>query len=180
MKPVLLLDIDGVINAISREPETRAWPEEAWVRGWVKGGDGTWPILAAQPVIDFINRLHDQELAEVRWHTTWQHEAQNLADFFGLRTFAVAEAPEYLDRQWIAKAIRDERPTWWKLSAALRVLQEEKRPLIWIDDELSYELRKFDWPTDIPPHLALTPNHIEGITARHIQKISYFIDEVTT
>lgn len=179
MKPVLLLDVDGVINATAVNPDLSVWPEEAWLRCRVRAADDTWPILAARPVIAFINKIHDEGLVDVRWHTTWQWHAKRLADRIGLQQFPIADAPEYDDDQHFVASLREGRPTWWKLPAALRVLQEERRPLIWIDDDLNHELRHFDWPIGIPQLLTITPNGIEGITARHIQKITAFIDEVT-
>ena len=45
-------------------------------------------------VVDFLIGVHEQDRAEIRWHTTWQHDAQNLANLVGLPTFPIAEAPE--------------------------------------------------------------------------------------
>lgn len=183
-KPVLLLDIDGVINAVSEKPDTAAWPIEDWVTGQVAitiGGDEEpLPVLYAQPVIDFINDIHEKDLVEIRWHTTWQHNAQKLADLTGLPEFAVADAPEILNHsRWVAGQIMREQPTWWKLPAAERVILDERRPLIWVDDDISFELGKtsvLKMLGSIRPLLAVSPRTVTGLVNKDLLRIEGFLD----
>ncbi|MGH8963282.1 MAG: hypothetical protein ACRDWT_19170 [Jatrophihabitantaceae bacterium] len=128
--PVWLLDIDGVINALGMSLPTDTWPESAWVQRVVTAvipeqGMGTYPILAARPVLDFIHRVHRNGLAEIRWHSTWRSAAvTGLAPALGLPAIPISVAPE-----WSAAP-----PVWWKIPAARRVAESGRR-LLWTDDQ---------------------------------------------
>jgi hypothetical protein len=168
-KPVWLLDIDGVLNAVSKEPQTNIWPHEAWVQTEALGYSRTWPILAAQPVVDFINEVHASGLVEIRWHTTWQEAAQNLATALGLPTFEVQDAPEFGNRFG---------DNWWKWPAGWRVVSEEGRPLVWTDDDLSYGLEPGQGTRlrEVGKVLLISPASREGLVKKHLTKIQEFID----
>lgn len=165
MTPVWLLDVDGVLNAISRKGDQRVWPD--WETGVAHGGGADWPILWSPAVALFVREVAMSGAAEVRWHTTWQHEAVAIERLLGLPQLEVAAAPEYLDRSFTARAIREEKPPWWKLPAAERVLLEEKRPLIWTDDDISGQLRNYvrAGATLISPneHIGLSPANLRTI-----------------
>ena len=86
-KPVWLLDIDGVINATvgwKGKPPTQVWAASNWI-DTVAADAIQFRILSARPVIEFVKLVHETGRAEIRWHTTWQHSAQNVADALGLR-----------------------------------------------------------------------------------------------
>src|SRR5688572_23225327 len=175
IKPVWLLDIDGVVNAISKKPPIFVWPKDQWVITEVTNREGTWPILAAKPVINFINAVADSKRAEIRWHTTWQEEALDFGDALGLRSFNVAWAPEFDDPTASARAIIAGKPTWWKLPAAQNVVDVEKRPLLWTDDDIGWELRRYDWH---PVNLGtLSPDPTTGLTPKHLKLIDQWLKE---
>lgn len=134
--PVWLLDIDGVINAAvgTNRPPTHAWPAEDWIDTKAQGRSQTWRILAARPVLDFIRTTHEQGRAEIRWHTTWQDKAAEVATALDLPTFAVQEAPELYA---VEEQLR--RGQWWKLPAVWRVLADGQR-VVWTDDDASWDL----------------------------------------
>ena len=78
--PVWLLDIDGVLNAAAKKPDRNVWPAADWIEGRAhEAGGAAWRILAARPVVDFIRGVHEEGRAEIRWHTTWQHDAAAVA-----------------------------------------------------------------------------------------------------
>lgn len=140
--PVVLLDVDGVVNAISKQLPTRCWPPGQWTKAKIKARDGVeYPFAWAAPVVQWLTGLHASGRAEIRWHTTWQHEALVVGQTLGLPEFAVQECPEwqqYCDNGSALRAdlARARMPGWWKYPAAERVLTEEKRKLIWIDDDI--------------------------------------------
>lgn len=177
-KPVILLDIDGVVNAISRPPgPSNVWPEDKWVTGEATADGTVWPILAATPVVSYLRDVHEKGLAEIRWHTTWQGDAWNVSDLLGLPRFPIADAPEFYDQpRHAAQAIRDGKPPWWKLPTALRVL-EARRPLLWIDDDIPWELRNnFDVVgPDGGSFLMVYPATRHGLTAGHLLEIDQFL-----
>lgn len=170
--PVWLLDVDGVVNAATKKPDRSVWPADAWIHTHATSNGHRWPILVAQPVVDFIRDVHEQGRAEIRWHTTWQEDANCLADILGLPTLPVQDAPEYGDY------FAERRNGWWKLPAALRVVEGEGRPLVWTDDDAC--------PFDLPraararlehtqPTLIVTPSPNSGLTRKHLRKIDAFL-----
>jgi hypothetical protein len=129
--PVWLLDIDGVVNALSPQAPSRPWPAGSWEQHVVRTqvpdrGVLTLPILAARPVLEFITGVVESGAAEVRWHSTWGPAAiTTLAPTLGLPPIELSTAPEWADSA----------PMWWKIPAA-RHLAESGRRLVWTDDQL--------------------------------------------
>lgn len=180
MKPIWLLDIDGVVNAASKKGDPSVWPREQWLSTTATCGGKAWPILASTSVLDFLREVHEKQRAQIWWHTTWQAEAQNLADALDLPAWPIRPAPEY-DRmpQHAAEAIRDNRPDWWKLPAAERVVKIEGHPLIWTDDDITWSLRRYDVDAEMRDHapaLLVSPNERTGLTPKHLRQISDFLD----
>lgn len=178
-KPVLLLDIDGVLNAMSHKPPTHAWPKEVWKSGSVRAADGVnYPMLWSEPVITWLTNLHTSGAVEIRWHTTWQHDALNVGELMGLPEFGVQEAPEYEQATvngsaLAAKLIAACMPGWWKYPAAERVVTEEKRRLIWIDDDIDYQVSHSARQALKSVHrlLLVCPSQQTGIMAKHMIKV---------
>ena len=170
-RPLWLLDIDGVVNALARGAMPVAWPEHEWVQRLViteipGRGVMTLPILAARPVLDFVADVHRSGSAEIRWHSTWRTAAiTSFAPALGLpTTIRMSVAPEW-----------NERPVaqWWKLGAAERAAATGRR-LVWTDDDL----RVYQHETE---HLAaggnllLGPFADTGLTPDDLRQIAEFL-----
>lgn len=125
-KPILLLDVDGVINAVN-DKIPHVWPQDEWVQGKAQAPDGTrWKILTARPVVQFFTGLNRMGVADIRWHTTWQEGAHNVATLVGLPTFHIQPAQpngEPLTRGYA-----------WK-TVAVNWLAEHGHRVMWVDDE---------------------------------------------
>lgn len=173
MIPVWLLDIDGVVNACTPKPDPSIWPRNTWREAKILG----FPCKAAQPVLDFILEVHESGRAEIRWHTTWQEDAQKFADEFGMPTLPIQDAPEF-NRRLYDNAMQGRDTTWWKRPAAWRVLTQEQRPLIWTDDDITYSLgrRGQDEMRALGPALLIGPNERTGLTPKHLRHIGDFLD----
>lgn len=164
MKPVLLLDVDGVLNACPWDgefPNTHA--EDTWslVDGIANGM--VWPIRYSSVVIDRINAI--SERVDVRWLTTWKHDAPTLGHKLGLREFPVQNE------------ILPSRYAWWKMNQAAHVLEVEKRSIIWVDDDLTYEWRYVS--NEIAPDLPkcfVNPSTDCGLTVKELDTIEQFIE----
>lgn len=173
--PVWLLDIDGVINAINRNRRD-GWPWAEFRRVRI---DGYW-LNVARPVLAFLNRVHVEGLAEIRWHTTWQERALDVGDLFKLPTFHIAHAPEFLNRieHKLPRRLRDEPTDWWKLPAALRVVEEEGRRLLWTDDdatELSAADNRRLWARGPGTTMVIAPNPETGLVQTDLDRIDLFL-----
>lgn len=166
MRPVWLLDIDGVINASSK----RHWPEDRWKQVTVAG----YKINTNLDLVDEIRRIHGTGRVEILWHTTWQEEALDVGDALGLPTFHVCPAPEYTDSSF--HNLRD----WWKLPAAVRVLAQG-RSLIWTDDDINYDVAARTTIKDTRPEvprLLISPSPCEGLVPAEIARIRRFLVEL--
>jgi hypothetical protein len=91
-----------------------------------------WPISWCIDVVG-LTGVHEEGRAEIRWHTTWQHDAQNLADLVGLPAFRLPKRrgsprwhTERRDRGRQNGAC-DGLPAWWKYGAARRCGDQENR-----------------------------------------------------
>jgi hypothetical protein len=173
--PVWLLDVDGILNAATKKPDKNVWPLDDWVAGRASDGKREWPILTARPVVDFIREVHRAGRAEIRWHTTWQEWAHSLSASLDLPEFPVQEAPEW------AVHLRGETESWWKVGAALRVVEEEKRPLLWTDDDAD---SFWNLPADVrlritsaQPTLIVAPSSYTGLCRRHLRQIDAFLTD---
>lgn len=170
-RPVWLLDIDGVINALARGPVHGSWPPDAWVQRVIRAdmpghGPMVLPIYAARPVLDFIGYVFGSGSAEVRWHSTWRTAAvTELAPVLGLPPIPISIAPEWTDHTLSG---------WWKLPAARRVLASG-RPLVWTDDDLSVyagELGDLGARSDT---LLIGPDPYTGLSGADLDRIAAFL-----
>jgi len=160
--PVWLLEVDGVINTYGtqKSPPTQVWPAADWIITKV----GRFNIWAARPVVDFIRGVHERGEAEIRWHTSWQDGALDLAVGLGLPEFEVQEAPEWGSYDENAQG-------WWKLPPVHRVLAEG-RSVLWTDDDavcLSTRERAELQGSGLIEIIA--PTYNTGLCKRHLRQI---------
>jgi hypothetical protein len=177
--PVWLLDIDGVINAIADEPDPCVWPAGRWARATATCAGIEWPLLAARPVLEFVRKVHRTGRAEIRWHTTWQHDAARVARALGLPDFPVQPVPELASYQpQPVGGAAPVGPAWWKLAAAERVIGAEERPLVWTDDDADAQLRRWGMEHPlyrIPAALIVCPRTEVGLTDCDLLAIDAFL-----
>ena len=183
-KPILLLDIDGVVNAMSKQAPTHVWKASQWNRGTQLARDGVeYPMLWATPVIEWLSSLHTGGRVEIRWHSTWQHEAPLVGKLMGLPEFEVQECPEFGSYQDNGSALASDlikacMPPWWKYPAAERVVTEEKRPLIWIDDDIDYQISRGarDALRGLHRLRLVCPSQGTGIVPKHMKIVNEAVE----
>lgn len=160
--PIWFLDIDGVVNALADgiPPGYRRTTAITMGRGW--------RIVYHPDVIDFINRIHREGLAEVRWLTTWEQDARRtLAPKVGLDAFPAYDIPD-----------TDSPCGWWKADIVAATIETEDRPFIWTDDDLASE--DVEFLLNNPPHsLAVATAPSTGLTAEVLVTISEFLNSET-
>lgn len=161
--PVWLLDVDGVVNA--RRP---AW-DQPFAQGHAFVDGVTYRLQWAPALTRYIKSIHKRRAAEVRWATTWVdhvHQVERLlrlpafrTAFTGLGASPAVAAPER------------------KLAAALHVIEVERRPLIWTDDDAipvagadRQRLEEAETPV-----LLLAPDPFEGLCPEHVERIDAFL-----
>jgi HAD domain in Swiss Army Knife RNA repair proteins len=166
-RPILLLDVDGVLNA------TRPDLPEGWERGLFNGYVLVWdPSVTAR-----LRELHDSGRVEIQWLTTWTTDADRLlAEPMGLprglRTHARADtAPTGFAGSLGGRA------GWWKLAAARTVAEEEPdRRIIWIDDDLAAQAADTgEWLAAHPHVLVVAPDMVDGLTHAQLDEIEAWL-----
>lgn len=180
--PVCLLDIDGVINSFSVKAPTQMH------KGRWRTGSHTWQgrdlaLLWAQPVIDWIVRTHQMKRMEFWWHTSWQDDAPTFGRLVGLPEFPVLPCPEFArfeanGSKLAGELIRDGLPGWWKFPAAMRVVTDWGRPVVWIDDELAWQVRDKHRieVKKLVPALFVSPDRFMGLSNKDMMKVEQFLE----
>lgn len=163
-KPLWLLDVDGVLNAVCRDipdghQRTRC--------------DSFWITYNPNIIKEIVN-LHESGAVEVRWLTTWCDRAATvIAPAIGLPLdLKVEGAKDYK---------QENHQVWWKSITAKRLSDEDPhRPLIWTDDDIAYANRygDIDWVKDRPGPMMLIASEWEvGLTEEHLDEILNFVSE---
>jgi hypothetical protein len=185
--PILLLDVDGVLNAL---PEVRddlgVWDD--WKFGHATADGAQWPIIWSPSVVAALLDWHGRGLVELRWLTTWGHDANvELRSLLGLPELPVAgthqdagapsgQATAGAAHASVAPAAPDPLSgRWWKYDIVARLVHSEPgRRLIWVDDDLHRFNGAFArWADEQPsvtpvrpdPRCGLSPADLEGIAA---------------
>jgi hypothetical protein len=128
-----------------------------------------YPMRWSPGLMGRLAGLHHERVVEFRWATTWVDEIGRLEALFGLPSFAVAFAG-------LADGPQAKTPEL-KLAAAHWVIEVERRPLIWTDDDAipvdGPDLHRLQSPG--VPTLLLAPDPRRGLEPPHLQAISDFL-----
>jgi hypothetical protein len=175
MRPLILLDVDGVLNILSDDDAPASWDLVRKGRATAEGS--SYPITWAPDVVEAIKGWLDAG-ADVQWLTTWGHDAnRSLRELLGLPELPVAGTYDHEpagvpdddgpSHAAVAPAAPDPLTgQWWKYDVVQRILREQpKRTVIWIDDELlrAQEFRR--WADEHPHVHAIGPDGDLGLTA---------------
>lgn len=169
--PVLLLDVDGVLNALVLELPA------GWHRGVFRGYTLTWdPTITAR-----LRGWHAAGRVELQWLTTWTREADRLlAEPMGLpRGLRVHDreevAPTGFAGSWSAAG------GWWKLDLARRVAEAEPdRRIVWIDDDLADSADDTgEWLAANSQVLVVAPELATGVTHDQLDRVEAWLGEVS-
>ena len=184
LPPLLLLDVDGVLNALGR-PLPPDWDD--WQTGWATAGGRDYPIAWSPSVVRRLLAWHDERRVEVQWLTTWGHDANtSLRHLLELPELVVAgtfdDDVAAGDPNAAAGALASVTPAardeltgrWWKFDVVRRVVRAEPgRRLVWLDDDLAGEDDLRAWasreadclPLAPPPRSGLRPMDLDVVSA---------------
>jgi hypothetical protein len=163
--PVWLLDVDGVLNAT--RPGWGGPPRQ----GSARHGHDVFRMRWAPKLMVELARLHHARAVEVRWATTWVDHIDNVEALFNLPAFPVAFSGLPGAPQITTPGL--------KIQAALHVVETERRPLIWTDDD-AIEANSAHLPrlrAGGQPVLLISPDPRRGLQPDHLQAIADFIGE---
>lgn len=161
-KPVLLLDVDGVLNAVGTEPPEGVWPR------WERTEPGGFGIIWSPDVIDRLFALRDR--VEVRWLTTHWSRIADLP--------FPAEALGWPVANSEADYRRDVGPLgWWKWPVARRTVEEEGRRVVWVDDDLRFDRPARTWVAEQDPRtvLGVSPDTTVGLTPEQLDAVEAWL-----
>lgn len=175
LRPIWLLDVDGVINALCA-PKT--WDEHK--EGIAHLDDGSYKICWSEELIRAIELINKEDV-EVRWLTTWGHYANEvLRPLVNLEEeFPVQAEPVYASGY--GGASLSYTTFDWKYMAVLEVL-EEGRPIIWTDDDAWTEsmLAELTEKAGEIPILTIKPYALDGLSRNDIEIIKSWVIQVTS
>lgn len=162
MKPIIALDVDGVLAPLgSYQGVTPAmasvWPSEVW-----QVAPNSYNMRVAAPVVTFFRRLHEEERAIIFWHTSWRERAQNtLAKDLSL--------PEWELLEDVTNFLKS--PEWWKLDDVMKRLADGHR-VIWLDDDIaeSEEVLEAGLPARADVFM-ISPHLKEGLREEHLTAV---------
>jgi len=120
-----------------------------------------------------LARMHHDRVLELRWATTWVDHIERIETLFGLPALPLAFSG-------LLPLARSSHALALKRQAALEVVETERRPLIWTDDDaiesdplLVPRLRASDQPL-----LLISPDPRRGLQPNDLQVIANFIDKL--
>jgi hypothetical protein len=168
VKPLMLLDIDHVLNCKDSEMNAeKHWPKESFKKFMY----GSYPVCCSTEVIKTINAYSRNNQTEIRWLTTWDRSAQKrFSPNTGMDFFELARDPEESTN---------------KAEAALQWMKHNPaRKIIWMEDEIDYYYDRMKGSEDAEfahkmafggTMLFIQPERYEGLTPAHFQLIDQFL-----
>jgi hypothetical protein len=182
MKPILFLDVDGVLNVMVKGTKRKTLIEREIGLGH--------PRHLYKVILDSEHGPWLRELAaagfELVWATTWEDEAnEHLLEHLGLPKLPVvpftAEDELRLPLPELLPPFKfsDRHNVWhWKAPSVLRYAGE--RPFVWFDDDFSV-LHDFKWAEErdetIPTYLEHMRPH-KGLMRHHVDKALLWLQEL--
>lgn len=174
-KPILLLDVDGVLNVIGKHAVHRKVLLPWTIRGEVFQKQ-FFPVPLARPFLHFAWRNF-----EVYWLTAWREMANSIAAWAELPDAPVLIEPlaeiEKLRKAADRKKTKEERAEgylWidWKAEAAKKRFKGERRRIVWLEDGISEAAH--EWLDSRKRVRYVGTNSFVGLTMRHVRKIVAF------
>ena len=197
MTPLVLLDVDGVLNALG--PADDSWSD--WERGSAVAAGRTWPVRWSPSVVAAVRSW--QEVADVQWLTTWGEDANaGLHALLGLPELPVAgtaqepaaqepAAQEPAAQEPVQGAPATDAPAlaavtpaapdplsgrWWKFDVVRRLVSAQpERRVVWIDDDLVAVQGVRAWTRAHADCLLVAPDPRTGLVAPHLRSVERFL-----
>lgn len=172
---ILLLDVDGVVNAVTNRAFPASWPPDTWHHEPLlnKTEKRSYPMKWSSDVIDLLTELASK--VDIRWHTTWQEDALDVGELMGLPVFPVEITPVRGKETFSGDHFHD----WWK-THRVRYLLDSGQTIIWVDDDINYYMYRPSYMWFLQgcaagKILPVCPDSLLGLAPEDFQKINDFI-----
>lgn len=143
-KVTILMDVDGVLNDF-HDPSNPKYTTYDAPNGFKIAYDET--------ILKRILEWHNQGVAEVKWLTTWCHDANKMLR----KTFGFDADLEVIGYDHWRRPPADYRD-WWKLKAVQEyVNQNPDEFIVWIDDDLRHESEALEFAGSEPNIIITSP-----------------------
>lgn len=166
----ILLDVDGVINALSRSLYT-GYPGSEWNRGVASGYTITWNTQ----VIEYLNRIISENHLVVL--STWRQDTIDV--IFPLVGLNVPEEHVVLDKDTDPSSYHwsTNNKYWWKRKFAIEFFETHPDDrFIWIDDDHPYYPDHLGQEAEYSGRLLkVCPDAFYGISYKEMKMIDEFI-----
>jgi len=151
-RPLILVDVDGVLNVITSARERRRLCfHEGWQQRRVELDAGTFRLFFNPASGPLLTRLARETGAELAWGTTWEEYANLVVGpLLGLPRLPVAPVADFPHK---AHGI---------------IAWTAGRPFVWFDDEPDAAEVTAALAAD-QAHLVVSVNEREGITEKHAE-----------
>lgn len=170
----IFLDVDGVLNAVTKKPDPSQWPE------WRDAECMGFTIRYAPEVGRRLGALAALPGVELRWLTTWEHDANEwIAPLFDWPKALVMERHDIeAHRSGLLVATSG----WWKFDEVKALHEEDPVPFVWIDDDLGFaDCGATDWLRTLDKGTwcgIRTVGH-KGLTDRLLTEVERFVATAT-
>jgi len=186
VQPLVLLDVDGVLNAVQAWGRSDAWPD--WCTGSATADGRSFPITWSPSVVAAVRSW--RELAEVQWLTTWGHDANtSLRHLLELPDLPVAGTYDDVDgpagdrdadgpaHASVAPAAPDRLTgRWWKFDVVRRIVHTGgSRRIVWLDDDLAGQDDVRAWMRQHTSSLLVAPDPRSGLTPAQLEAVEAFL-----
>ena len=170
-KPMLFLDVDGVLNAVTRKTPS-SWDD--WKETTVLG----YRILYSPSVVSFLNAL--SHTVDIVWLSTWRNRANvDLAPALGL------EGPWVVAEDLVRPGMRVEEllpgttrypweMSWHKYQVLLSVLAKSDPDVVfaWVDDDLDKKHKVALKRTFVAQALIIKPYQAVALEPSHLARLA--------
>lgn len=158
IKPLLFLDVDGVLNILPGVKKTRKTPPEGFEPDYADVGPGVnRPVLINKEIGAGLRSLSDD--VEIIWLSHWNSRANRLGALLGLPRFDFVAVPAFASPRGKTHGIRLDHRAYG-------------RPIIWVDDDAHPSDAAYLRERLVTPYFAaLQPDPAVGLRLQDIELI---------
>ena len=167
---IIYLDLDGVINSLSRKPPRQ---NTQWFGDWEEKTIEGYRILWSSELVKELNSLAAREDVTIKFLTTWRELAP--ASFGPQVGLLGSESWSYFGA---TDSELEDITHWWKLDRIRKDIEDSKpEKAVWLDDDILYDSSAMNWIGESPSLLAISPVSTHGLRFKDISAIVSFLDD---